>query len=327
MITLMFKVFWVIIWCSLIFAPHKQLHGEKPDFPTDNPIIYDICFTPYGQAIAIADGPNVKIFDYENKNLLNSFEGHSRQILSLSMTPDSTLLASGGRDSTAILWDMKSGELLHRFTDHSGIVTTVDICPNGKYLATGSSNNSVVLYDLTDYSVIARHDKHFDDVTVVKFNPNGQTMVSGSADGQLILYETMGGSIVEAYPEHTDWVRDIVFSKDGTCMMSAGDGPEIHTWRTDNLHFMELLDYERSGRSWKTSLDYLQEDYIYVWGNIRGRIVIESPIYRMTNHIGVPVHRVLSRPPENSLIELAVATRGRGVLILRGKDFKITNKP
>lgn len=55
------------------------------------------------------------------------------------MTSHSNILASGGNDNQAILWDLRKHSKLHKFKGHQGAVKALSWCPwrNG-VLASGA---------------------------------------------------------------------------------------------------------------------------------------------------------------------------------------------
>jgi len=48
---------------------------------------------------------NVKIWDIRQKQCINTFKGHSNEITSLDISPDSRVVVSGSKDGTVKFWD------------------------------------------------------------------------------------------------------------------------------------------------------------------------------------------------------------------------------
>src|SRR5207248_2835428 len=57
--------------------------------------------------------------------------GHSGPILCSAVSPDETMLLTGGQDYTARLWDLETGKELRRFLAHREPVDLVMFSPDG----------------------------------------------------------------------------------------------------------------------------------------------------------------------------------------------------
>ncbi|KAL2859138.1 WD domain protein [Aspergillus lucknowensis] len=66
---------------------------------------------------------------------LQTLEGHSHWVESVTFSPDGRLLASGSYDKTIKLWDPSTGELCQTLEGHSHPVKSVTFSPDGRLLA------------------------------------------------------------------------------------------------------------------------------------------------------------------------------------------------
>ena len=111
---------------------------------------------------------------------------HSKPVLALAWSPNSTMLASGSADATAKVWD--AATLTVKYTlSHSGSVNGVAWDPAGTgRLATACSDNSVNIWDVNS-SARTTYSGHGSSVTSVAWGTSG--LASGSADTDIIIWQ------------------------------------------------------------------------------------------------------------------------------------------
>ena len=66
----------------------------------------------------------------------------------IAFSPDGSLIATGGFDGKAILWDATTGMPLHTITGHDGLVLGVAFSPDGTRLATSSTDKTAKIWDV-----------------------------------------------------------------------------------------------------------------------------------------------------------------------------------
>jgi WD40 repeat protein len=120
--------------------------------------IVDLAWSPNGQMIAGANAcfgscetqKTFQIWDAHNGQLLYSTQAHSSDVLSITWSPDSTMLATGSADKTIKIWSVARRQLLTTYTGHQDSVTKVRWSPDSKKLASASDDNTVRIWDISD---------------------------------------------------------------------------------------------------------------------------------------------------------------------------------
>ena len=201
--------------------------------------ITSIAFSPDGHTLVSGSSDTtVKLWNVEDKQLLQAMEGHTSPVYSVAFTPDGTMLASGGGDNTVRLWGVQTGELLRTLEGHTSSVVGVAFDPNGRTLASGSWDNSIRLWDVESGVLVQKLEGHSLYVSSVAYSPDGRLLASGSWDDTVRLWDVDSDDSVYTLSGHTNNVSSIAFSQDGRLIAS---GSWDHTLRFWNVEYGELL--------------------------------------------------------------------------------------
>lgn len=305
----------------LLFTVTTLGYAEKDStyivYKTNSKVIYGICFTDRGGALGIADDTVIKVYSTLSNKLLNEFKnGHKSGILSIDISKDSSLLVSGGKDSTIVLWDFLSNRILKKLFYHDGIVTSVHLSPDKRYLVSGGTDKKIFLYDIEKDKVICEFTDHKDDITSVKFSPDGNMVASSGGDGLINIYDVEKCLLIASLNGHRSWVRDISFSRNGTKLISCGDDSRIIAWNITDIKNIEIEESSKKGFNWCLSVDMNEDGDTYVSGGMNGKVRIVTDLTEYVARIKRPVNKVLFKPNEGSFLKVAVATYGKGVFLI-----------
>jgi WD40 repeat protein len=318
-LTAVFSIFLVVS-----YAQEKQ---GITTLKTESKLIYDICFSPKGNLLIVPDQITVKVFAASGSSLVREFKGgHRGEILTVDLSRDSLILASGGKDSTIVLWDFITGEKLRTLHQHRGIVTCVKISADSRFLASGGSDHKVVLYNLVTGNVVAEFDNNNEDITSVCFSPNCNILTAGGGDKDISVYSCIDPHQIGSLHGHKNWVRDMTFSHDGKRLVSCGDDGNIIKWDFSDPANVNILSSRRDGLNWILTIDNSIDDEIFAIGDNLGTVKVLWPKGIYSCNLKSPVNKVLLRPLQGNEIEVAVATRGKGVMIINGSGFKLETK-
>lgn len=106
-------------------------------------------FSPGGNTLASGSSDNtIRLWDAKTEQHLNTLEGHTSGVSSVTFSPDGNTLASGSWQEIR-LWDVNTGNNIRTLEGHTGRVTSVSFSPDGSTLASGSWDGTVLLWTLT----------------------------------------------------------------------------------------------------------------------------------------------------------------------------------
>jgi guanine nucleotide-binding protein subunit beta-2-like 1 protein len=137
----------------------------------------------------------VKVWNLRDFNIRNNLIGHHGYLNTVTVSPDGSLCASGGKDGIAMLWDLSEGKKLYSL-DAGDIIYSLVFSPN-RYWLVAATSNLIKIWDL--------ESKHMVDEIRLDFTPTGKnaqvpycTSLAWSADGK-DLYAGYTDNIVRIY--------------------------------------------------------------------------------------------------------------------------------
>jgi len=126
----------------------------------------------------------VKVWNLTNCKLKTNHYGHTGYVNTVTVSPDGSLCASGGKDGKAMLWDLNEGK--HLYTLEGGdMINTLTFSPN-RYWLCAASGPSIKIWDLESKSVV---DELKPEVISLsgKARPADCISLAWSADGQTLF--------------------------------------------------------------------------------------------------------------------------------------------
>jgi WD40 repeat protein len=90
-------------------------------------------------------------------------------VLSVTFSPNGSVLASGSEDAKARVWDLKTGQRLSIMEGHEHRVYSVAFHPDGHTLASGSLDGTIRLWDAATGECISilRINKPYEGMKIV----------------------------------------------------------------------------------------------------------------------------------------------------------------
>ena len=121
---------------------------------------------------------------------------------------------------------------------------------------------------------------------------------------------------------NNSWVRDISFNKNDTNLISCGDDSKLIFWNISDIHNIQKYSTVRIGFDWILCIDFHSDNQTYVTGGIDGKARIMTQSSSYTANIGAPVTKVRFKPDEGNHLKIALASSGKGVIMLDASKMK-----
>uniref|UniRef100_A0A8B9M624 Transducin beta like 3 n=1 Tax=Accipiter nisus TaxID=211598 RepID=A0A8B9M624_9AVES len=133
----------------------------------------------------------LKQWDWRENKCVRTWKAvHIAPVASMAFDSTSTLLATGGCDSTIKIWDMIKQYCTHNLKGSSGVVHLVEFHPDISRLQLFSSSidYKIRIWDLNSSKCVAMLDGHFSAVTSLAF-ADGNTLVSSGRDKICMVWD------------------------------------------------------------------------------------------------------------------------------------------
>jgi WD40 repeat protein len=160
-------------------------------------------------------------------------------ISAVAISADGSLIATGGWDNTAKIWDAATGELLHKLEGHTSGVTCAAFLSDGRRVVTGSADQTLRIWDLT--AIGTRRDEPGDKSYTLGVHPRGDWVASGAV---VQLRDASTGSLLRLLDGHVREPRSITVWKRGRRLGATGWGRVADVWDTDTGQRIGLLQPE-----------------------------------------------------------------------------------
>jgi len=126
----------------------------------------------------------VKVWNLTNCRLKTNHFGHAGFLNCVTVSPDGSLCASGGKDGQAMLWDLNEGKHLYTL-DGADYINALCFSPN-RYWLCAATGPSIKIWDLEEKCIV-------DELKLEVINPNSKApppdclSMAWSADGQTLF--------------------------------------------------------------------------------------------------------------------------------------------
>jgi serine/threonine protein kinase len=120
--------------------------------------------------------------------LEKTLTGHTSGLLSLAISPDDSMLLSGGYDNTVKMWDLRTGTFTQLELDPPSAVFSLAFRPDG-LMAAGGDHATIYLWDVRSRAL--KRKLNLDNRGIaysLAFSPDGTRVAAGGSGGAVVVF-------------------------------------------------------------------------------------------------------------------------------------------
>ncbi|KAK8542849.1 hypothetical protein V6N12_015427 [Hibiscus sabdariffa] len=155
---------------------------------------------------------------------------HDKDINSLAVAPNDSLVCSGSQDRTACVWRLPELVLVVKFTGHKRGIWCVEFSPVDQCVITASGDKTVKIWAIADGSCLKTFEGHTSSVLRASFLTRGTQFVSCGADGLVKLWTIKTNECIATYDQHEDKVWALAVGKKTEMLATGGSDAVINLW-------------------------------------------------------------------------------------------------
>lgn len=201
----------------------------------ENQSVDNVRVTPDDKTLIASFGTgDVRLYDLANRKEVYHFgAAHDGGVWGMAVSPDGALLATGGKDNYANVFDLSTRKRTHGLK-HPGEVNGLAFTPDGKYLATGCSDSRVRVFDAKSGDRVAMFAAHArGTVTDLQFTSDGKLLATAGLDGTVRLWDLSdlkNPTEKKQLKAHTGAAFGVAISADDRWLVSVGWDDQVKMW-------------------------------------------------------------------------------------------------
>lgn len=176
----------------------------------------------------------------ESLKFLNEYWGlilqsHTKEITSVSVSPNKQLVLTTSDDSTVRVWDLGGKKQKNCLKGHKDRVNCGLFSSDQSIFVTGSDDCTVKVWELDDLNNSNTLKGHTKAVKCLAIRPDSQILVSGSADCTLRLWNLSTYECLKVLSGHSDSINSLIFLNISKSLASSSSDRSLKIWDLENF--------------------------------------------------------------------------------------------
>uniref|UniRef100_T1IVA5 Uncharacterized protein n=1 Tax=Strigamia maritima TaxID=126957 RepID=T1IVA5_STRMM len=195
----------------------------------------------------------IRYLSLHDNKYIRYFPGHTKKVVTLSMSPIDDTFLSGSLDKTVRLWDLRSPNCQGLMHLPGRPVAAFD--PEGLIFAAGVNSEYVKLYDLRSFdkgpfNTFRLAQEKDCDWTMLKFSPDGKTVLIATNGSVVRLIDAFNGNPLQTFSGYSNAKGihlEASFSPDSQFIFSGSTDGRVHVWNAEMGFKVCVLNCDHTG--------------------------------------------------------------------------------
>lgn len=201
------------------------------------------------QVMTAASDFNVNIWNTRSGKLLQTLQGQTQRIKSVSFSPNQGVYIYYDDDSFRI-WDMRTGEIKRSLKNHKSPVPGANsTSPDGKkFIHTNANPDEAVVRNAETQEILFALKGHTDCVHTAQFSPvceedplGGRFIVTASCDSTAKVWDGTSGEMILTLEGHSYCVESAQFSPNAKQVLTVSKDRTARIWNAHNGKLLRTI--------------------------------------------------------------------------------------
>ena len=184
-----------------------------------------MCYSPDGHRLAGGWSTEVKVWDADTGQEVQTLRGHEFAVQAVVFHPDGKQLATGSQDWTVRIWDLATGRAVRISPRENtgGFVEALAYSPDGKRLA-GCTDNEIRVWDAQTGRQLLALGQNTGGFRGVAYSPNGKRLAAGVfGDHTIQVWNADTGKELLRLKGHRNLITSLAFQPGKQLASSSWD--------------------------------------------------------------------------------------------------------
>ena len=216
----------------------------------------EMSYSPDGTRLVTSDEGGVHVWDLRDEGGFDRVPEvrilSPASVIGVDWSSGGDLIATGGGDGVARVFDAETGEEVLTLPGHRGLIALVSFSPDGTRLLTGGTDGTARVWDVSRAGTAERlgieEPVGFNNLA---YHPDGNSLLTTEWYGRGWLWDIETGELVRGY---LDGFRDGTFGPGGDTMAYLTSKDDVQIVRTDDGSVVSHFPTHGGDENWPNAL-------------------------------------------------------------------------